>query len=136
MSDQPSLTAAAVRESSRLEAIGVAQDELAAKAAIRSRSAEPGGRITVHADICPGNHVRIEAREDGRPSTQPSSDADRLRGLDIIRALAGGWGITETRAGRTTWRNSTGQPHEQLPVRNTPPDADPAAQSQPGQIAP
>jgi hypothetical protein len=47
--------------------------------------------------------VRIEVSDDGGPWTPPAPDADRPHGLDIIQALADGWGITETPAGRAVW---------------------------------
>ncbi|MGO9082865.1 MAG: ATP-binding protein [Streptosporangiaceae bacterium] len=87
----------------RADDIILCASELAANAAIHSHSAEPGGTITVHTDIRPGYHMRIEVRDDGGPWTPPARDADRPHGLDIIRALAGGWGTTETRTGRSVW---------------------------------
>ena len=76
--------------------------ELAANAAIHSRSAAPDGRITVLADIRPGEYVRIEVSDDGGPWNEPAAD-DRPHGLDIVAILANGWGIVDTEAGRTTW---------------------------------
>src|ERR1022692_4522322 len=77
--------------------------ELATNAVIHSHSAQPGGTITVHTDIHPGIHVRIEVRDDGGPWTQPARDADRPRGLDIVRTVASQMGITETPTGRAVW---------------------------------
>jgi serine/threonine-protein kinase RsbW len=77
--------------------------ELATNAVIHSHSAQPGGTITIQTDIRPGDHVRIEVRDDGGPWSQPARDADRPHGLDIVRALASDMGITETPAGRAIW---------------------------------
>ena len=77
--------------------------ELATNAVIHSHSARPGGTITVHADIRPGIHVRIEVRDDGGPWAEPTRDADRPHGLDIVRAIASQMGITEMPTGRAVW---------------------------------
>lgn len=77
--------------------------ELAANAAIHSNSAEPGGTIRVHMTISHGERVHIEVRDDGGPWRKPAADADRPHGLDLVRALASGWGIVATITGRTVW---------------------------------
>lgn len=87
----------------RADDIILCASELAANAVIHSRSAQPGGTIAVHADIRPGIHVRIEVHDDGGPWAQPVRDANRPHGLDIIRTLAGRWGVTDTSTGRTVW---------------------------------
>jgi serine/threonine-protein kinase RsbW len=77
--------------------------ELAANAALHSRSAEPGGTITVRTEICPGQHVRIEVYDGGGRWAEPVIDADRPHGLDIVTVLASGWGTIPTASGRIVW---------------------------------
>ncbi len=77
--------------------------ELAANAALHSRSAAPGGTITVHADIRPGDRVCIEVSDQGGPWTPAPDDHDRPHGLDIVAALATTWRITGTATGRMAW---------------------------------
>ena len=87
------------------EAILVAS-ELAANAVVHSNSAAPGGRFTVHAEVCPGHYVRIEVRDQGGKWAPRDYENDRPHGLDLIDALAGtgNWGITgDAEHGRVAW---------------------------------
>jgi anti-sigma regulatory factor (Ser/Thr protein kinase) len=77
--------------------------ELATNAALHSYSGGPGGTFTVRGEIRPGAHVRIEVEDNGGPWTPASSDAERGHGLDIISALADGWGVEGGDEGRTVW---------------------------------
>jgi anti-sigma regulatory factor (Ser/Thr protein kinase) len=78
--------------------------EMAANAALHSRSAEPGGRFTVCAAIFRGEYVRIEVEDQGGEWVS-HRDEERPHGLDLVRALAGdgGWGIKGGTDGRTVW---------------------------------
>jgi anti-sigma regulatory factor (Ser/Thr protein kinase) len=77
--------------------------ELAANAAVHSRSRLPGGSFTVRAKIDPGHYAWIEVEDNGGPWTAATSDPTRHHGLDIIRALAADWGIEGDRAARIIW---------------------------------
>jgi anti-sigma regulatory factor (Ser/Thr protein kinase) len=79
--------------------------ELAANAAIHSRSSQPGGHFAVRAEIRPGEYVQIEVADQGGPWTGSGDAGDRAHGLDIVRALAGNgnWGIKGTASGRVAW---------------------------------
>jgi serine/threonine-protein kinase RsbW len=87
----------------RADDIILCASELAANAAIHSRSGQPGRTFTVHADIRPGKYVRIEVRDAGGPWKPPEPDADRPHGLDMVRAIADQWGTTGTSTGRAVW---------------------------------
>jgi anti-sigma regulatory factor (Ser/Thr protein kinase) len=76
--------------------------ELAANAAVHSRSRLPGGSFTVRATISPGCYVWIEVEDHGGPWT-PAAETGRHHGLDIVRALAGEWGIDGAQGGRAVW---------------------------------
>lgn len=76
---------------------------MAANAAIHSKCAAPGSTITVTVTICPGEHVRIEVRDDGGSWIPSVTDTERPHGLDLIRAFATCWGVTGTDAGRIVW---------------------------------
>ena len=77
--------------------------ELAANAALHSRSRLPGGTFTVRARINPGDHAQIEVEDQGGAWTPGKSDCSGHHGLDIVRALATDWGIEGDRTTRTTW---------------------------------
>jgi anti-sigma regulatory factor (Ser/Thr protein kinase) len=93
-----------------LEGCPVADDtllvcsELAANAALHSRSAEPGGRFTVRVRIFPGEYVRVEVEDQGG-AWDSHHDPERPHGLDLVRMLAGEgrWGVTGGDDGRTVW---------------------------------
>jgi two-component sensor histidine kinase len=69
--------------------------ELAANAAVHSRSAVPGGRFTVRAEVVNGNYVWIEVEDEGGPWIRRSDSEGRPHGLDLVDALAGAanWGV-------------------------------------------
>ena len=67
--------------------------ELAANAAIHSRSRLPGGTFIVRVVINSAEHVRIEVQDDGGPWTPSDGGSAGHHGLDIVRTLATDWGI-------------------------------------------
>jgi serine/threonine-protein kinase RsbW len=77
--------------------------ELATNAAAHSRSRLPGGTFTVHAEITPGHHAKIEVEDNGGPWTPGMSDSTGHHRLDIVRALATDWGIDGDHTTRTIW---------------------------------
>ena len=77
--------------------------ELAANAALHSRSRLPGGAFTVRATISPGHYTRIEVQDSGGPCTPAVSNPVGHHGLDIVRALAHEWGIDGDHTTRTIW---------------------------------
>jgi len=77
--------------------------ELAANAALHSRSRLPGGTIAVRARINPGDHAQIEVEDEGGPWTPGMSDPAGHHGLDIVRALTTDWGIDGDHTTRTIW---------------------------------
>jgi len=77
--------------------------ELAANAAVHSRSRLPGGTFTVRVEINPGEHIQIGVEDDGGPWTPGANDSTGHHGLDIVRALATAWGVDSGQATRTTW---------------------------------
>jgi anti-sigma regulatory factor (Ser/Thr protein kinase) len=80
--------------------------ELAANAVVHSKTAAPGGRFTVRAEVCPGRYVRIEIDDQGGPWTGHAHEDGRPHGLDLVNALAGSgnWGIYgDAEHGRTAW---------------------------------
>jgi len=81
--------------------------ELATNAAVHSDSRRAGGTFTVRTESRPGADVRIEVEDAGGPWISAVPDPAHGRGLDIVRALAGEWGITTTPAGRAVWARIT-----------------------------
>jgi anti-sigma regulatory factor (Ser/Thr protein kinase) len=77
--------------------------ELAANAAIHSRSGLPDGIFTVRATISPGHYAWVEVEDSGGPWAPAISDPTRRHGLDIVRALASDWGIDGDNTVRTIW---------------------------------
>jgi len=77
--------------------------ELAANAAIHSRSRLPGGIFTVRATISPGSYAWVEVEDSGGPWAPGINDSTRRHGLDIVCALANDWGIDGDDAVRTIW---------------------------------
>jgi anti-sigma regulatory factor (Ser/Thr protein kinase) len=77
--------------------------ELAANAAIHSRSRLPGGTLTVRVKIRPGGYVWVEVEDDGGPSTPVIRDSAGHHGLDIVRALATDWGVGGDHTTHTIW---------------------------------
>jgi anti-sigma regulatory factor (Ser/Thr protein kinase) len=78
--------------------------ELAANAALHSRSSAPGGRFTVRVRILAGEHVRVEVEDQGGVWDR-HHDEQRPHGLDLVHALAGEgrWGVNGGPEGRTVW---------------------------------
>jgi serine/threonine-protein kinase RsbW len=94
-----------------LEGCPVADDallclsELATNALLHSRSREPGGYFTVHAQR-QGDDLRVEVRDQGGPWTSPAltnSGEMNGRGLAIVGQLARAWGRCGDEAGWTVW---------------------------------
>jgi hypothetical protein len=81
--------------------------ELAANAAVHSRSRLPGGTFTVRAEVIAGEHIRIGVEDEGGPWTPGANDSAGHHGLDIVRALATAWGIDGNQTTRTTWARFT-----------------------------
>ena len=77
--------------------------ELAANAAMHSRSRLPGGTFTVRVKISPGDYAWIEVEDDGGPTSPAIRGVTGHHGLDIVHALATGWGISGDPAARTIW---------------------------------
>ncbi len=77
--------------------------ELAANAALHSRSRLPGGTFTVRATVIPSYYVRVEVEDNGGPWTGDTSDPTSHHGWDIIRTLANGWGFEGDSNTRTVW---------------------------------
>lgn len=78
--------------------------ELASNAIIHSRSGRPGGRFTVHAEICE-SRLRVEVSDDGGEWIQsPHLDELHGRGLLIVDQVARTWGRAgDQEAGWTVW---------------------------------
>jgi serine/threonine-protein kinase RsbW len=77
--------------------------ELAANAAIHSRSRLPGGTFTVLVEINPGHYAWIGVEDDGGTWMPLGSDPTRPHGLEIVRALASGWGVDGDQTTRIIW---------------------------------
>jgi serine/threonine-protein kinase RsbW len=88
-------------------------DELAANAVLHSHSGEPGGVFTVHVEACDGQWVRVGVEDEGGP-TPPrlhtsvhaagaKDTGEGGKGLQIVAALAGAWGVTGDVVARTVW---------------------------------
>ena len=77
--------------------------ELAANAAIHSRSSLPNGTFGVRTTISPDNYVSVEIEDRGGPWAPAVRDLTRCHGLDIVRALASDWGIDGEDTVRTIW---------------------------------
>lgn len=77
--------------------------ELAANAALHSRSRLPGGTFTIRAVVGAGRDVQIEVEDDGGSWTTAASDPTGHHGLDIVRTLASEWGIEGDPSSRIIW---------------------------------
>jgi hypothetical protein len=77
-----------------LEGCPVADDavlclsELAGNSVLHSRSRRPGGTFTVRAEVCEGDYVRVEVRDEGGPWNGHCGVDGRPHGLAIVRKLA------------------------------------------------
>ena len=87
----------------RADEIILCASELAANAALHSRSRLPGGTFTVRATVNPGLYIRVEIEDNGGPWTGGISDPTGHHGWDIVRVLANGWGIEGHHPTRTIW---------------------------------
>lgn len=77
--------------------------ELAANAALHSRSGLRGATFTLRAEVCPGSYARVEIQDKGGPWRGPVPGGDGRHGLDIVQALATTWGIEGDPFGRAIW---------------------------------
>jgi anti-sigma regulatory factor (Ser/Thr protein kinase) len=83
----------------------LAISELVSNSVLHSRSGQPGGTITIAIDTAARHDVRIEVRDAGSPGApvvRARRDGEHGRGLQIIDAIAAGWGTRATSTGRST----------------------------------
>jgi anti-sigma regulatory factor (Ser/Thr protein kinase) len=92
-----------LRDCPMADEVVLCASELAANAVLHSRSRLTGGTFTVRARISPGHHAQIEVEDGGGPWTPGTRDTAGHHGLDIVRALATGWGIDADHTTRTIW---------------------------------
>jgi serine/threonine-protein kinase RsbW len=92
-----------LRDCPMAEEMILCASELAANAALHSRSRLLGGTFTVRASIKPGQQAQVEVEDDGGPWTPGTHDSTGHHGLDIVRALATDWGIHGNHITRTFW---------------------------------
>jgi serine/threonine-protein kinase RsbW len=92
-----------LRDCPMADEVVLCASELAANAALHSRSRLPGGTFTVSIRINPGDHAQIEVEDDGGPWTPLESDPTGHRGLDIVRGLASAWGVQNHHTTRAAW---------------------------------
>jgi serine/threonine-protein kinase RsbW len=87
--------------------------ELAANAVVHSKSAVPGGRFTVRAEVRPGDYVWIEVEDEGGPWTRRGGSDGRPHGLNLVDMLAGpaNWGIDgNAEHGHIVWARLSWRP--------------------------
>jgi serine/threonine-protein kinase RsbW len=94
---------AVLRDCPRADDVILCASELAANAAMHSRSRLPGGTFTVRAIVSPDLYAQVEVQDDGGPWNQGMVDPTRHHGLDIVRAVADEWGIDGDHTTRTIW---------------------------------
>jgi anti-sigma regulatory factor (Ser/Thr protein kinase) len=94
---------AVLDDCSRADDVILCASELAANAALHSRSRLSGATFTVRAIVSPDLRVRIEVQDNGGPWNQGMIDPTRHHGLDIVRAVADEWGIDGDQTTRTIW---------------------------------
>jgi len=94
---------AVLRDCPRADDVVMCASELAANAALHSRSRLPGGTFTVRATVSPDLYARIDVQDDGGPWNQGMIDPTRHHGLDIVRAVADEWGIDGDHTSRIIW---------------------------------
>jgi anti-sigma regulatory factor (Ser/Thr protein kinase) len=94
---------AALHEYPMAEDVILCASELAANAAVHSRSRLPGRTFTVRVKISPDGYALVEVEDDGGLSTPGICDSTGHHGLDIVRALATDWGIDGDHTARTIW---------------------------------
>jgi hypothetical protein len=91
----------------RADDVILCASELAANAALHSRSRLSGATFTVRAIVSPDLRVRIEVQDNGGPWNQGMIDPTRHHGLDIVRAVADEWGIDGDQTTAPSGRDST-----------------------------
>jgi anti-sigma regulatory factor (Ser/Thr protein kinase) len=107
--DQVRLVRAFLRESlsgcPRADDAVAVGSELAANAAVHSRSGVPGGHFTVRVEVNEGAYVLVTVEDDGGPWQARACEPERGHGLDLVQAIAGPghWGVTGDANGRQTW---------------------------------
>lgn len=79
--------------------------ELAANAALHSRSSHPGQTFTVRATLYRGEYAWVEVIDQGGPWTADEYDGEHGRGLAVVAAIAGegNWGIDGDTSSRVAW---------------------------------
>ena len=77
--------------------------ELVTNAIKHSRSALPGGRVTVRAEVCHRDYIWLEVEDQGGDWVSVSQDGDGGRGLEIVAALADYWDVRGDQARRTAY---------------------------------
>jgi len=92
-----------LQECPRADDVILCASELAANAAMHSRSRLLGGTFIVRATLSTDLYARIEVQDDGGPWNQGMIDPTRHHGLDIVRAVADEWGIDGDYTSRTIW---------------------------------
>ena len=92
-----------LQECPRADDVILCASELAANAAMHSRSRLLGGTFIVRATVSTDLYARIEVQDDGGPWNQGMIDPTRHHGLDIVRAFADEWGINGDYTSRTIW---------------------------------
>ena len=92
-----------LQECPRADDVILCASELAANAAMHSRSRLLGGTFIVRATVSTDLYARIEVQDDGGPWNQGMIDPTRHHGLDIVRAVADEWGIDGDQTSRTIW---------------------------------
>ena len=92
-----------LQECPRADDVILCASELAANAAMHSRSRLLGGTFIVRATLSTDLYARIEVQDDGGPWNQGMIDPTRHHGLDIVRAVADEWGIDGDYTSRTFW---------------------------------
>jgi serine/threonine-protein kinase RsbW len=83
----------------------VVGSELAANAALHSRSGIPGGHFSVGAEVNEGAYVLVAVHDDGGPWRARACAPRAGHGLDLVQALAGPghWGVGGDAGGRRAW---------------------------------
>lgn len=94
---------ALLRECPVADDVVLCASELAANAALHSRSCLPGGTFNVRTAISKDAYVCIEVEDGGGPWTAVAEDQIGRHGLDIVGALASEWGIDGDVTTRRVW---------------------------------
>jgi anti-sigma regulatory factor (Ser/Thr protein kinase) len=67
--------------------------ELFTNAIRHSRSALPGGKVTIRAEVCEHEYTWLEVEDQGGDWTDASRDDEGGRGLEVVAALSDYWDI-------------------------------------------